>query len=104
MNQEDNNGLKPINASLIPGVSINKRTLKVSKARAQTIVSIQAGTSRSDEHNSRALALQAKINKVRENFKARGLKFSVNEFALGAIEKEIENLGAYIGFDSNPKA
>jgi hypothetical protein len=103
MNQENNNGLKPINASLIPGVSILKSKLRLSKG-ATSVIQISHGPTRSDEHNRRVHALAAKLAKVEQNFTERGLIFSANKFALDAVEKAVDELGAYIGFDANPKA
>jgi len=103
MNQENNNGLKPINASLIPGVGILKSKLKLSKG-ATSVIQISHGPSRSDAHNRRVHALVAKLAKVEQNFTERGLTFSPNKFALDAVEKAIDELGAYLGFDANPKA
>ena len=103
MDQENNNGLKPINASLIPGVSILKSKLKLT-TKPTNVIAISRGPSRSDEHNRRVMALEAKLAKLEENFNARGLTFSANKFALEAVEKAIDDLGAYLGFDPNPKA
>ena len=103
MDQENNNGLKPINASLIPGVSILKSKLKLT-TKATAVVQIARGPSRSDEHNRRVMILEGKLAKIEQNFNERGLTFSANKFALEAVEKAIDDLGAYLGFDPNPKA
>lgn len=95
-------GLKPIDASLIPGVSILKKQLKMPKSGARMILHVQVGPTRSDEHNRRALAIEELGRKIKENMKQRGLKFSLHAFTIDLIERELKALADHIGIDRQP--
>ena len=101
MENNNNNGLKPINASLIPGVSILKKTLKVAKMPNRMVLNIQIGHTRSDEHNRRAIAIEALADRIKENMKKRNLKFSLHRFTMDVVERELINLAKEIGVDDN---
>lgn len=101
MENNNNPGLKPINASLIPGVSILKKTLRVAKMKNRMVLNIQIGNTRSDEHNRRALAIEALADRIRENMDKRKLKFSLHRFTMDVVERELIKLAEQIGIDDN---